>query len=75
MNWETRMASAQPTITEEMQIRFVRGGDAGAFCELIRPYRRRLYLKTLSIVANDADAEGIVQNAFLKAFNKISQFR
>jgi RNA polymerase sigma-70 factor (ECF subfamily) len=69
------MASTQSAVVEEMQIRLVRGGDAGAFCELIRPYRRRLYLKTLSIVGNDADAEEVIQNAFLKAFNKISQFR
>jgi RNA polymerase sigma-70 factor, ECF subfamily len=69
------MASTRVAVTEEMQIRLVRGGDAGAFCELIRPYRRRLYLKTLSIVGSDADAEEVIQNAFLKAFNKISQFR
>jgi RNA polymerase sigma-70 factor (ECF subfamily) len=75
MNWETRMTSTEIAVSEEMQIRLVRGGDAGAFCELIRPYRRKLYLKTLSIVDNDADAEEVVQNALLKAFNKISQFR
>jgi len=69
------MVSTQSTVTEEMQIRLVRGGDAGAFCDLILPYRRRLYLKTLSIVGNDADAEEVIQNAFLKAFNKIVQFR
>jgi RNA polymerase sigma-70 factor (ECF subfamily) len=69
------MASRQVAISEEMQIQLVRGSDAGAFCELIRPYGRRLYLKTLSIVGNDADAEEVVQNALLKAFNKISQFR
>jgi RNA polymerase sigma-70 factor (ECF subfamily) len=69
------MVSTQSIVTEEMQIRLVRGGDAGAFCELVRPYRRRLYLKTLSIVGNDADADEVIQNAFLKAFNKISQFR
>lgn len=75
MNWEMRMASTQSTVAEEMQIRLVRGGDAGAFCELIRPYRRRLYLKALLIVGNEADAEEVVQNALLKAFNKICQFR
>ena len=69
------MASTEIAVSEGMQIRLVRGGDEGAFCELIRPYRRKLYLKTLSIVRNDADAEEVVQNAFLKAFNKISQFR
>jgi RNA polymerase sigma-70 factor, ECF subfamily len=75
MNWETRVASKEIAITEEMQIRLISDGDAEAFCELIRPYRRRLYRKTLSIVGNDADAEEVVQNALLKAFNKISQFR
>jgi RNA polymerase sigma-70 factor, ECF subfamily len=74
-DWETRMASTQVAVTEEMQVQLVLGGDAGAFCEMIRPYRRRLYLKTLSIVGNDADAEEVIQNAFLKAFYKISQFR
>jgi len=69
------MASTEIAVSEEMQIRLVRSGNAGAFCELIRPYRRKLYLKTLSIVDNDADAEEVVQNALLKAFNKISQFR
>ena len=69
------MASTQLVANEEMQIRLVLGGDAKAFCELIRPHRRKLYLKTLSIVDNDADADEVVQNALLKAFNKISQFR
>ena len=69
------MASTQVGVSEEMHIRLVRGGDAGAFCELIRPYRRKLHLKSLSIVGNDADAEEVVQNALLKAFNKIPQFR
>ena len=75
MDWETPMATTETAVSEEMQIQLVRGGDAGVFCELIRPYRRKLYLKTLSIVGNDADAEEVVQNALLKAFNKISQFR
>jgi len=69
------MASTEIAVSEEMQIRLVRGGNAGAFCELIRPYQHKLYLKSLSIVGNDADAEEVVQNALLKAFNKISQFR
>lgn len=69
------MATTEIAVSEEMQIQLVRSGDAGVFCELIRPYRRKLYLMTLSIVGNDADAEEVVQNALLKAFNKISQFR
>lgn len=69
------MASTQVGVSEGMQIQLVRGGNAGAFSELIRPYRRKLHLKTLSMVGNDADAEEVVQNALLKAFNKIPQFR
>src|SRR5246127_1986405 len=75
MHSEMRMAATEIAVSEKMQIRLVRGGEAGAFCELIRPYRRKLYLKSLSMVGNDADAEEVVQNALLKAFNKISQFR
>jgi RNA polymerase sigma-70 factor, ECF subfamily len=75
MDWETPMATTEIAVSEEMQIQLVRGGDAGVFCELIRPHRRKLYLQTLSMVGNDADAEEVVQNALLKAFSKISQFR
>ena len=53
----------------------VRGGEPDAFYELVRPYERGIYLATLSIVNNDADAEEIVQEAILRAFKAIGSFR
>jgi RNA polymerase sigma-70 factor, ECF subfamily len=65
----------QPQLSEATVIRLVLDGNAHAFCELVRPYQRGLYWKALSIVGSEADAEEVSQNAVLKAFNKLSQFR
>ena len=66
---------AQSELSESTQIRLILNGNVDAFSDLVEPYRRGLYLKALSIVRSEADAEEIAQNAILKAFNKLSQFR
>jgi RNA polymerase sigma-70 factor, ECF subfamily len=66
---------AQAEQSEATQIRLFLDGNVGAFCDLVTPHRRGLYLKALSIVRSEADAEEVAQNAVLKAFNKLSQFR
>jgi RNA polymerase sigma-70 factor (ECF subfamily) len=66
---------AQPELPEASQIRLVLDGNAEAFCELVRPHQHFLYLKALSIVHSEADAEEVVQNAVLKVFKKLYQFR
>lgn len=54
---------AQPELSEATQIRLVLDGNDEAFCDLVKPHRRDLYLKALSIVRNEADAEEVAQNA------------
>jgi hypothetical protein len=66
MDGKTPTATTEIVVSEEMQFQLARGGDGGVFCELIRPYRRKLYLQTLSMVGNDADAEEVVQNTLSK---------
>jgi len=66
---------AQAEQSEATQIRLILDGNVGAFCDLVTLHRRGLYLKALSIVRSEADAEEVAQNAVLKAFNKLSQFR
>lgn len=61
--------------SETIQIRMSLEGDLEAFSDLVRPYRLMFYKKALSIVRNEADAEDVTQNALLKAFKKLSQFR
>jgi RNA polymerase sigma-70 factor (ECF subfamily) len=45
------------------------------FYELVRPYERRVYAAALAILRNEADAEEVCQEAMLKAFVHIPQFR
>jgi RNA polymerase sigma-70 factor (ECF subfamily) len=50
-------------------------GDVQLYHELIRPHERSVYMMALSLVKNEADAEEIAQEAFLKAFRNLSTFR
>src|SRR3981189_2932561 len=60
---------------EEMLIRRVLAGEHELFYELIRPYERRVYAAAFAILRNEADAEDAAQEAVLKAFKHIRQFR
>jgi RNA polymerase sigma-70 factor, ECF subfamily len=60
---------------EEALIRRIREGEHELFYELIRPYERRVFAATLAILRNEADAEDAAQEAVLKAFKHIRQFR
>ena len=50
-------------------------GDTHLYHNLIRPHERSVYMMALSFVQNEADAEDIAQEAFLKAFRSLSTFR
>jgi RNA polymerase sigma-70 factor, ECF subfamily len=56
-------------------IRRVRDGEGDLFYDLIRPYERRVYSAAFAILRNGADAEDAAQEAMLKAFKHIRQFR
>jgi RNA polymerase sigma-70 factor (ECF subfamily) len=60
---------------EETLIRRIRNGEHDLFYELIRPYERRVYATAFAILRNQADAEDAAQEAVLKAFKHIRQFR
>lgn len=53
----------------------VASGDRQAFRILMRRFHGLLYRTARSIVTDDADAEDVLQNAFLLAYRKISGFR
>ncbi|HWZ82311.1 MAG TPA: sigma-70 family RNA polymerase sigma factor [Terriglobales bacterium] len=61
--------------SEEMLIRRIRDGEHDLFYELIRPYERRVYATAFAVLRNEADAEDAAQEAVLKAFKNIRQFR
>src|ERR1700726_4118725 len=53
----------------------VQRGQHELFYELVRPYERRVYAAALAILRNETDAEDVAQEAVLKAFANIRQFR
>ena len=60
---------------EERLIRRIRNGEQELFYELIRPYERRVYATAFAITRNESDAEDVAQEALLKAFKHLDQFR
>src|ERR1044071_5464888 len=50
-------------------------GEKHLFYELIQPYERSVYIAAHSVLQNEADAEEVAQEAFLKAFSHLSTFR
>ena len=50
-------------------------GETQLYHELIRPYERSVYIMALSYMKNEADAEDVAQEAFLKAFHHLATFR
>src|SRR5271154_1739570 len=65
-----------PTAGGEAElIRRVCGGEREAFCELVHPYERMVYVTAISVLKNPADAEDVAQEAMLKAFTKLASFR
>jgi RNA polymerase sigma-70 factor (ECF subfamily) len=52
-----------------------REGDAAAFEKLVKRYDRKLFRIAQHVTHNREDAQDAVQEAFLKAFRKISQFQ
>lgn len=53
----------------------VLAGEIQLYHELIRPYERSVYVMALSYMKNEADAEDVAQQAFVRAFRKLSSFR
>ncbi len=52
-----------------------RHGDAAAFETLVRQYDRPIFRVAQHITQNREDAEDIVQDVFMKAYNKLEQFQ
>ncbi|MBI2682925.1 MAG: sigma-70 family RNA polymerase sigma factor [Acidobacteriales bacterium] len=52
-----------------------RGGDINAFERLLKKYDRNVFRIAQHITQNREDAEDVVQDAFLKAYEKLDQFQ
>jgi RNA polymerase sigma-70 factor (ECF subfamily) len=52
-----------------------RGGDVHAFETLVKQYDRQVFRIAQHITQNREDAQDVVQDAFLKAYEKLDQFQ
>ena len=53
----------------------VKAGDISAYDELVRKYERQIFRIAQHITQNREDAEDVMQDAFLKAYEKLEQFQ
>jgi RNA polymerase sigma-70 factor (ECF subfamily) len=70
----TNPEQTRPTREHDLILNVQRGKNE-LFYELVRPYERRVYAAALAILRNEQDAEDTAQEAMLKAFANIRQFR
>ncbi len=61
-------------LSDEDAVRRVLAGDAASFELLMRRYNQRIFRAVRSIVGNDLEAEDIVQDAYVRAFEHLGQF-
>jgi RNA polymerase sigma-70 factor, ECF subfamily len=61
--------------TEAVLLERCRGGDTRAFQTLVEGHQDRAYTLALRIVRTPSDAEEVAQDAFVRAWRSISEFR
>ena len=66
----------EPRVAREQDlVQRILSGETHLFYDSIKPYERAVFVAAASIVGNDADAEEVAQEAALKGFKYLSQFR
>jgi len=63
-------------VTEEMAlVHAAKSGDLEAFSQLVHRYDRNIFRIAQHITHNEEDAQDVVQDAFLKAYQNLEQFQ
>jgi RNA polymerase sigma-70 factor (ECF subfamily) len=74
------MGALQPKLGEPVSdelalVQAAKGGDVGAFEQLVKRYDRNVFRIAQHITHSREDAEDVVQEAFLKAYGNLAQFQ
>jgi RNA polymerase sigma-70 factor, ECF subfamily len=67
--------SSQPGVDESVLVSQAREGDTQAFGELVRRYEGKIFRLAQHITQNREDAEDVLQETFLKAYEHLEQFQ
>src|ERR1700737_5316663 len=62
-------------VDESKLVAKARAGDSAAFNELVNRYERKIFRLAKHITQNDEDAEDVLQETFLKAYEHLSDFQ
>jgi RNA polymerase sigma-70 factor, ECF subfamily len=65
----------EPVTDELALVHAAKAGDLGAFEELVKRYDRNVFRIAQHITQNREDAEDVVQDAFLKAYQNLQNFQ
>jgi RNA polymerase sigma-70 factor (ECF subfamily) len=68
-------AIAYEKLSDGQLLELARVGQAGAFRRITQQHNRRLYRVARGILGDDAEAEDVVQEAYLRAFENLAGFR
>lgn len=69
------MSTTPVTFDESELVSKARAGDSAAFSELVNRYQNKIYRLAKHITQNDEDAEDVLQEAFLKAYEHLDGFQ
>ena len=67
-------ASALTQLSDEELVQRIVGGEQHLFDVVVLRHSRRLFRLVVSILRNEAEAEDVVQDAFLSAYQHLAQF-
>ena len=71
----TPTTSTPTGFDESALVAQAKAGDQNAFAELVHRYERKIYRLAKNITRNDEDAEDVLQDAFLKAYTHLDNFK
>ena|SRR5690348_3449167 len=68
-------SGAPAPVDEEVLVKRARGGDLGAYDELVQRYQERIYATVYHMTSNHEDANDLAQESFIKAFQALKSFK
>ena len=70
----TEAATSQDPLSDEEVVTRVLAGETGMFEIIMRRHNQRLYRVARAILRNDSEAEDVMQDAYVRAYEHLDQF-
>jgi len=70
----TESVTSQDPLNDEEVVARVLAGETSMFEIVMRRYNQRLYRVARAILRNDSEAEDVMQDAYVRAYEHLDQF-